>query len=46
MELYEMIIGEKILKALKEDIIQSDLEIKKGVIFTAGVESEDFLVPK
>ena len=46
MELYEMIIGENISKALTEDIIQGDIEIKKRVIFTAGVESEDFLVPK
>ena len=29
MELCEMIIGENILKALTEDIIQSDIEIKE-----------------
>ena len=46
MELSEMSIGENISKALTEDIIQSVIEIKKGVFFTAGVESEDFLVPK
>ena len=31
MELCEMIIGESISKALTEDIIQSVIEIKKGV---------------
>ena len=46
MELCEMIIGEIISKALTEDIIQSVIEIKKRFLFTAGVESEDFLVPK
>ena len=38
MELCEMIIGEKILKALKEDIIQGDIEIKKVSFFCRSRE--------